>query len=319
MILAAITIYSITGYRIWQKSVELESISRDSNGATVQLASDLNTVDTFSEPQNIIVTTQIECNIREQGAVSRSGSPDPERISLRSTSSTPMLFKSTNTQYMGSAPPFRPSSGINRVRLDNVEVQLDPRQGSKGRNGYKAKIISTSRPGTATHEPIALSIPRPPGRGTSERHAAAMAYFQVAFLMFLALVVVWLPSSTNRLHQFVHKDHQELHFALNLMSAIVLPLQGTWNAIIYIFTTRAECRRAWSMMVEKLKGRSLRCQTKQQQCRTRVTTSSQRMQESSANVGMNAIFKENAQIHHIEASRTHKTEGGDWRGEPISP
>ncbi|USP82638.1 hypothetical protein yc1106_09912 [Curvularia clavata] len=319
LIFAAITIYSITGYRIWQKSVELESISRDSNEATVRLASDLNTVDTFSEPHNIIVTTQIECNIREQNATSRSDSPDPERISIRSTSSTPMLSKLTNAQDLVSVPPFRPSSGITRVRLDDVEVQLDPRQGAKGRNGYKARIISTSRPETATYEPVVLSVPRPPGRGTSERHAAAMAYFQVAFLMFLALIVVWLPSSINRLHQFVHKDHKGLHFALNLMSAIVLPLQGTWNAIIYIFTTRAECRRAWSMVVEKIKGRPLTYQTKQQRFRTRVSASSQRMQESGANVDMHAIFKKSAQVHHIEASRTHKTDSGDWQGEPISP
>jgi hypothetical protein len=104
-------------------------------------------------------------------------------------------------------------------------------------------------------------------------NAAALAYLKVAFLMFIALFVVWVPSvslllsndwylhlrtdnaqTVNRLYQFIHKDQPS--YVLNIISAIVLPLQGAWNATIYIYTTRSECRRAYGLITSKLTGRA---------------------------------------------------------------
>jgi len=84
----------------------------------------------------------------------------------------------------------------------------------------------------------------PNNRRTSamDWNSPAWSYFKVAFLMFAALVIVWVPSTVNRVQQFLAKGNPI--FGLNLASAMVLPLQGFWNAMVYISTTWPECKRA---------------------------------------------------------------------------
>ncbi|KAL1977102.1 hypothetical protein VTN31DRAFT_3384 [Thermomyces dupontii] len=61
--------------------------------------------------------------------------------------------------------------------------------------------------------------------------AAARAYCKYAMLYFVALVVTWVPSTINRAYGFVHPDKP--NFGLSFTSALVLPLQGFWNSLIY--------------------------------------------------------------------------------------
>ncbi|KAJ3578416.1 hypothetical protein NPX13_g2149 [Xylaria arbuscula] len=64
---------------------------------------------------------------------------------------------------------------------------------------------------------------------------AAWAYTKVSMLFFTALLITWIPSSANRVFSLVHTG--ETVVALEILSAIVLPLQGFWNAIIYCVTS----------------------------------------------------------------------------------
>jgi hypothetical protein len=48
-----------------------------------------------------------------------------------------------------------------------------------------------------------------------------------------------VPSTVNRVYSLVHPDHPL--YVLNLISALVLPLQGFWNAMIYIATSWSQC------------------------------------------------------------------------------
>lgn len=67
---------------------------------------------------------------------------------------------------------------------------------------------------------------------------AAFTYTKCAMLFFAAMLITWIPSSANRLFALVaHRGSPPLE----VMSAFVLPLQGLWNAIIYISTSRAAC------------------------------------------------------------------------------
>ncbi|KAF1934085.1 uncharacterized protein M421DRAFT_246 [Didymella exigua CBS 183.55] len=77
-----------------------------------------------------------------------------------------------------------------------------------------------------------------------EETSEAFRYFKSALLLFVALVVVWVPSSANRLYQLGHPERAS--FALNLISALVLPTQGFWNAVIYAQASWDECKRAWA-------------------------------------------------------------------------
>ncbi|KAI3328860.1 hypothetical protein HD806DRAFT_519240 [Xylariaceae sp. AK1471] len=62
-----------------------------------------------------------------------------------------------------------------------------------------------------------------------------LAYLRTSFVFAVSVLITWTPSSINRVHDIV-KPH-EFSFGLNIASAIVLPLQGLWNAIIFFSTS----------------------------------------------------------------------------------
>ncbi|KAI0006946.1 hypothetical protein F4779DRAFT_594368 [Xylariaceae sp. FL0662B] len=72
-------------------------------------------------------------------------------------------------------------------------------------------------------------------RANFEANNATWSYSKCAILFFTALLVTWIPSSANRIYSVVHTE--ETSVALEVMSALVLPLQGFWNALIYITTS----------------------------------------------------------------------------------
>lgn len=77
-------------------------------------------------------------------------------------------------------------------------------------------------------------------RRTYEVNNAAWAYTKCALLFFTALLITWIPSSANRVYSFVHAKSSSP--PLEFMSAFVLPLQGWWNAVIYVVTSWNACK-----------------------------------------------------------------------------
>ena len=80
----------------------------------------------------------------------------------------------------------------------------------------------------------------------SETNADAWLYARVAFLFFCSLLICWVPSSINRLYSIAHPDR--LVFWLNYIETLVLPLQGFFNAIVYMITSQTACRNLWRSM-----------------------------------------------------------------------
>ncbi|KAE8328999.1 hypothetical protein BDV39DRAFT_173017 [Aspergillus sergii] len=70
-------------------------------------------------------------------------------------------------------------------------------------------------------------------RAMSDTSTAAWAYTKYAMLFFVALIVTWVPSTVNRAYSLAYPN--SYNFALNYVSSFVLPLQGFWNSIIYMF------------------------------------------------------------------------------------
>ncbi|KAI1086191.1 hypothetical protein F5B19DRAFT_181958 [Rostrohypoxylon terebratum] len=62
-----------------------------------------------------------------------------------------------------------------------------------------------------------------------------LAYLRTSFVFAISVFVTWTPSSINRVHDLVYAETAS--FALNLASAVVLPLQGVWNAVIFFSTS----------------------------------------------------------------------------------
>jgi hypothetical protein len=78
----------------------------------------------------------------------------------------------------------------------------------------------------------------------NEANTAIWSYTKVSLLFFVAMMVTWIPSSANRVYSAVHKDQVSL--PLEYASALVLPLQGFWNAVIYATTSLQACKELWS-------------------------------------------------------------------------
>ncbi|RMZ72235.1 camp receptor [Pyrenophora seminiperda CCB06] len=206
-----------------------------------------------------------------------------------------------------------PLSGINNIFVKSQITQdiicrstsPNPGQGSATSSGYRADVVAVKTSADATKGPNRLSLSFPGAKRTPEGHAAAMAYFQVAFLMFLALFVVWLPSSINRMCQFIHNVPS---FALQLTAAIVLPLQGAWNAAIYISTTRKECKRAWGMTMSKLTGKPLRYQSQRDAFPNETMSSSQETRDSTTELSLDDFLKEGGCVRYSESYSTDGAE-----------
>ncbi|KAK7749814.1 hypothetical protein SLS53_000394 [Cytospora paraplurivora] len=82
--------------------------------------------------------------------------------------------------------------------------------------------------------------PRKSRKTAYEVNSAAWQYTKCAILFFTAILVTWIPSTANRVYSVVHMN--EISLPLEYMSALVLPLQGFWNAIIYVVTSWGACK-----------------------------------------------------------------------------
>ncbi|KAL9102954.1 MAG: hypothetical protein Q9163_001941 [Psora crenata] len=83
----------------------------------------------------------------------------------------------------------------------------------------------------------------------AETNPDAWLYARVAFLFFCALLISWVPSSINRLYSLAHPD--DLQYGLNYTEALVLPLQGFWNACVYIITSQTAVRNLLRSIIGK--------------------------------------------------------------------
>ena len=142
------------------------------------------------------------------------------------------VIQITSEERKGSAP--------SAIHLD--ELGSPPHESY---NPYEAHVE------VGKHERSA-SRPRLPLRSLTriaaeqEENSESFLYARVAFLFFCALLVVWAPSSANRLWALAHSP--KVSFGLNYASSFLFPLQGLFNAVIYTMTSRTACRELWSFI-----------------------------------------------------------------------
>ncbi|TGJ87176.1 hypothetical protein E0Z10_g1628 [Xylaria hypoxylon] len=79
-----------------------------------------------------------------------------------------------------------------------------------------------------------------------------LAYLRTSFVFAVSVLITWTPSSINRVHDIVKPN--EFSYPLNLASAIVLPLQGLWNAVIFFSTSWPALRQEVRTKLDQLKG-----------------------------------------------------------------
>jgi len=76
----------------------------------------------------------------------------------------------------------------------------------------------------------------------SDTNTAVWLYVKCTLLFFTALLVTWIPTTLNRLIALVNGSNIA---SLEILTAIVLPLQGFFNAVIYAYTSREEFKGLW--------------------------------------------------------------------------
>ncbi|KAF2641665.1 hypothetical protein P280DRAFT_282059 [Massarina eburnea CBS 473.64] len=230
VIFSTMTIYVITGWSIFRKGSELHSLSK-------KVAADQDFNNIPHSPQNSTDLKTIKVETTMEVETSRPHDRwDLEAASPTSRNASRSSFGSTKQLSSSMESPAPAHTG---------RFPCAPRV-KETPSGYRAIAFATKRTKEVDTDPnrsLSITNNNPVRRRNGTKvNAAALGYFKVAFLMFAALVCVWVPSTANRLQQFISKDHAI--FGLNLASALVLPLQGFWNSMIYISTTWPECKRA---------------------------------------------------------------------------
>lgn len=83
-----------------------------------------------------------------------------------------------------------------------------------------------------------------------------LAYLRTSFVFAISILVTWTPSSINRVYTLIYPN--KASYGLNIAAAVVLPLQGVWNAVIYfttswkIFREEVEATRAGQRLLKFL-------------------------------------------------------------------
>ena len=186
-------------------------------------------------------------------------------------------FAQNHTSDAEISTPRQPASpGI--VKTTEIYITTEPIQFSNLNHQLDFKSdqahLSTKSKHCSTH------LNRNPrhSRASVDANSAAVSYCKCALLFFVALLVTWVPSTINRVVSLVHPD--DAVFGLNYASGLVLPLQGFWNAVIYIFTSLPACKALIRRTTTVLPG-SQSAHTMSQRWRSLLSTTS----DTSGNTG----------------------------------
>lgn len=98
-------------------------------------------------------------------------------------------------------------------------------------------------------------LQRRSNRAAMEANTAAWSYTKCAILFFISLLVTWVPSSINRVYSLIHPELISIPFTY--ASAIVLPLMGFWNSVIYITTSWAACKTLFGINSKSIRQRTM--------------------------------------------------------------
>lgn len=178
-------------------------------------------------------------------------------------------FKTTEVLITSELADIKPSKYSNI--FDKIDDKGRPTSQTPGLGQYTVTINSApmspepsspslgSRPGSSpTSDKILQQLQQRKNRAAMDANTAAWGYTKCAILFFISLLVTWVPSSVNRVYSLVHPDLISVPFTY--ASAVVLPLMGFWNFVIYVTTSWSACRLLFQRLFGsgKVKAAALR-------------------------------------------------------------
>lgn len=217
-----------------------------------------------------MVTTEVrvtaEASVTSDDHITPPSTPTP--------SIAPVLPCKPATHH-GHHPWASPSADQRTIDLDADDLDLGGRSPSRSlSNRTRKNAAATGSTAFAPYTTISTNY-IPPGTGTTTRprrarhHASSpraswpsrlrsgarhflvklsnldpvkLAYLRTSFVFAISILITWAPSSINRVYTLLYPAR--FNFGLNMASAVVLPLQGVWNAVIY-------CATSWCVLVEE--------------------------------------------------------------------
>ncbi|KAI9742790.1 MAG: hypothetical protein M1818_003519 [Claussenomyces sp. TS43310] len=177
----------------------------------------------------------------------RAPVPGNEATRLGKTTEVLVTSESINNHPIDLSTLGRHNTSVENP-LYSVSVSTHPHVLIKSLSGSQTTLpLQAPTSKDLSHVVSNRTLPRLPNseqptrRHTAqEANTAAWSYTKVAILFFTAMLVTWIPSSANRVYSVVHPD--SVSVPLVLASAFVLPLQGFWNAVIYLTTSWSACK-----------------------------------------------------------------------------
>jgi hypothetical protein len=77
------------------------------------------------------------------------------------------------------------------------------------------------------------------------------SYYKCALLFFIALLIIWVPSSINRVYSLIFPE--KASFGLSPVPGVVLPLQG-FGTLPSMLISLPACKALLGRLVETAKG-----------------------------------------------------------------
>ncbi|KAL7628537.1 hypothetical protein AAE478_000052 [Parahypoxylon ruwenzoriense] len=223
-------IYVAVGYYVFKQRNQLRNLSLSNPARDPPTARD------SGEKQDLFTNAAVMGTInREVVQVTTVNSTTAFPVgSSSSTGATPTnWFDGPPDDQLYFDGPSTPTSSPHPYQTTVTRITADPAP----REGPWARFKST------------LGVVR--GR-FSHMDPVKLAYLRTSFVFAISVFVTWTPSSINRVHDLVYAESAS--FALNLASAVVLPLQGVWNAVIFFSTSWTALRQELRARLEASRG-----------------------------------------------------------------
>ncbi|KAL2021858.1 hypothetical protein VTK56DRAFT_6453 [Thermocarpiscus australiensis] len=244
-ILAAMSIYIRAGREIYRKRLKMLKFSSTGTGTAVGSAP-LSLNNDVSPAFNFRTTEVVQTSefIHPPAPVAAPGTISSSPASFEDQNVSYSVTISANANHRASLDDCDGADAATTATLTSTASNGDHHPVKP--NPAKDKATPTTQLSTrTTNNPQQQARRRPHyHHHCYESHSAAWSYTKCAILFFCALLVTWIPSSGNRVYSLVHGGavSRPLFYA----SAFVLPLQGFWNAIIYVVTSWAACKSLWA-------------------------------------------------------------------------
>lgn len=231
-----------------EPSIFPETSTNDSPAATIVSSS----TSAFSSPFSPTAPRSFEntshsFNVSQYTSI--TADPVPKKADERGPSPTRLLTASSKQSPTSGDSPSRfpsvphPHHHVNDPRTKRGSDETDT-SGGVGGGAQSSSGHGNGHGGGKLFGRMSAGARR---FGSRLRHMdpVKLAYLRTSFVFAISILVTWTPSSINRVYTLIYPD--EASYGLNIAAAVVLPLQGVWNAVIY-FTT------SWKIFQEEMEA-----------------------------------------------------------------